>query len=249
MLQWTTTATTEASTRPGLVAALRRHWSESAVAAVLWLGLWAAHTPYPMLAGALCLLWGASPLWTWWASRTPAVPDEAELSPQAQAELAGIARDTWRYFERSVTADYQHLPPDNLQTHPQDMLAHRTSPTNIGLYLLSVACAREFGWIGTQDLLSRMEATLATLDRLQRHRGHFLNWYDTQSAAPLLPMYVSTVDSGNLGGHLLAVAQACLALAHAPHDPSASQRALQASRERLAPLLVARHRLTPFFHI
>ena len=245
LLQWTTTATTEASTRPGLVAALRRHWSESAVAAVLWLGLWAVHTPYPMLAGALCLLWGASPLWTWWASRTPAVPDEAELSPQAQAELAGIARDTWRYFERSVTADDQHLPPDNLQTHPQDMLAHRTSPTNIGLYLLSVACAREFGWIGTQDLLSRMEATLATLDRLQRHRGHFLNWYDTQSAAPLLPMYVSTVDSGNLGGHLLAVAQACLALAHAPHDPSASQRALQASRERLAPWLANRHRLTP----
>jgi cyclic beta-1,2-glucan synthetase len=136
-----------------------------------------------------------------------------------------------------VNADERHLPPDNLQTLPSDMVAHRTSPTNIGLYLLSTACARAFGWIGTQDLLTRLEATHGTLRTLQRHRGHFLNWYDTQTGAALLPMYVSTVDSGNLSGHLLAVAQACLELADAPHDTASAERALSASRKRLAPLL------------
>ena len=120
------------------------------------------------------------------------------------------------------------------------MVAHRTSPTNIGLYLLSVASARRFGWIGTQELLARLEATLATLHMLQRHRGHFLNWYDTQTLAPLLPMYVSTVDSGNLCGHLLAVAQACLELADAPFDDRAARHAITTSSQRLQPLLAAR---------
>ena len=162
--------------------------------------------------------------------------------PRDQAYLEGIARDTWRLFERCVGAEDNHLPPDNLQTVPHDMVAHRTSPTNIGLYLLSVACARQFGWIGTQELIARMEATLATLATLRRHRGHFLNWYDTQTCAPLLPMYVSTVDSGNLRGHLLAVAQACLELARAPHDAGASQRAIEASRQRLESAACARAR-------
>jgi cyclic beta-1,2-glucan synthetase len=118
------------------------------------------------------------------------------------------------------------------------MLAHRTSPTNIGLYLLSAACARQFGWIGTQDLLSRLEATLATLDTLERHRGHFLNWYDTQTGAPLLPMYVSTVDSGNLSGHLLAVAQACPGARRGPFDGHCSAAAAPGAcrTARLAPL-------------
>ena len=117
------------------------------------------------------------------------------------------------------------------------MVAHRTSPTNIGLYLLSVACARQFGWIGTQDLLARLDATLASLLTLPRHRGHFMNWYDTQSGEALLPMYVSTVDSGNLSGHLLAVAQACRELAAAPFERGAGQIAINESKNRLQPLL------------
>ncbi len=114
------------------------------------------------------------------AGRVAAAGADA-LPLHEQAYLHGVARDTWRFFERCVGAEDHHLPPDNLQTSPHDMLAHRTSPTNIGLYLLSVACARQFGWIGTQELLARLEATLATLHTLQRHRGHFLNWYDTQT--------------------------------------------------------------------
>jgi cyclic beta-1,2-glucan synthetase len=130
-------------------------------------------------------------------------------TPADSAALQAIARDTWRYFERCVSAEDHHLPPDNLQTQPHDMLAHRTSPTNIGLYLLSAACARQFGWIDTARPAGRLEATLATLDTAAAPPRPLLNWYDTQTLAPLLPMYVSTVDSGNLSGHLLAVAQAC----------------------------------------
>ncbi|HEX5698069.1 MAG TPA: glucoamylase family protein [Rhodoferax sp.] len=124
------------------------------------------------------------------------------------------------------------------------MVAHRTPPTNIGLYLLSVACARQFGWIGTRDLLARLEATLDSLLTLQRHRGHFMNWYDTQSGEALLPMYVSTVDSGNLSGHLLAVAEACRELATAPFDATAGQMAITAAKERLQPLLARRSALS-----
>ena len=215
LLQWTTAEAAQASAKTEFAAVLRQHWSLPVVAAVLLAGLLAVGTPTPALAGALCLLWAASPVWTWWVSRPRPASRDVALPVQEQAYLHGIARDTWRLFERCVGPDDNHLPPDNLQTTPHDMVAHRTSPTNIGLYLLSVACARQFGWISTNDLLARMEATVATLATLQRHRGHFLNWYDTQTRAPLLPMYVSTVDSGNLSGHLLAVGQACLELARA----------------------------------
>jgi cyclic beta-1,2-glucan synthetase len=217
LLQWTTAATAQAESTTRLDQLLRRHAVEPALALLLTLGLLAAGTPHPAMTVALGLLWAASPLWTWWASRPPPARTGAALPGADRVYLEAVARDTWRYFERCVSADDNHLPPDNLQTLPQEMLAHRTSPTNIGLYLLSAACAREFGWIGSAELLQRLEATLDTLDRLQRHRGHFLNWYDTQTCAPLPPHYVSTVDSGNLGGHLLAVGQACLAFAHAGH--------------------------------
>ena len=101
------------------------------------------------------------------------------------------------------------LPPDNFQDDPKPAVAHRTSPTNIGLYLLSVVCARDFGWIGTGQAIERLEATLATMGRLQRMRGHLYNWYDTRDLRPLEPKYISTVDSGNLAGHLIALANAC----------------------------------------
>ncbi len=224
LLQWTTAAAVQASVKTEFSALLRRHGSLPLVAGVLLLGMLAAGTPEPLLASVLCALWAASPLWTWWVSRPQPPPKDATLAPVDQAYLQGIARDTWRFFERCVGPDDQHLPPDNLQTLPHEALAHRTSPTNIGLYLLSAACAKAFGWISTEELLTRLEATLATLAKLQRHRGHFLNWYDTQSGAPLLPMYVSTVDSGNLTGHLLAVAQACQELARAPQDLATLRR-------------------------
>ena len=240
LLQWTTAEAAHAAASHTLAAITRQHWPEPLMAALIFAGLWWQGLPHPVWSTALCALWAASPLWTWWVSR-PCNRQPDALPEADQVLLRALARDTWRLFERSVGPDDRHLPPDNLQTLPQDMLAHRTSPTNIGLYLLSVACAREFGWIGTQDLITRLHATLGTLATLPRHRGHFLNWIDTQTGQALLPMYVSTVDSGNLCGHLLAVAQACLALARSADIPAdsrqATHRALHAARQRLTPQL------------
>ncbi|MES2958370.1 MAG: glucoamylase family protein [Pseudomonadota bacterium] len=224
LLQWTTAAAAQAQASTAFAALVRRHAAEPLLALLLFGALLASGSQYLALASALCLLWAAAPVWTWWVSRPRPARKDVALPATDRAYLEGIARDTWQFFERCVGPEDHHLPPDNLQTAPYDIVAHRTSPTNIGLYLLASACARRFGWIDTPQLLARLEATLATLATLERHRGHFLNWYDTQSCAPLLPMYVSTVDSGNLSGHLLALAQACR---EAPPDGPADAATLQ----------------------
>jgi cyclic beta-1,2-glucan synthetase len=140
------------------------------------------------------------------------VPGRRRPLPTSAADalaLRRIARRTWRYFETFVTPEDNDLPPDNFQEDPVPTVAHRTSPTNLGLYLLCVVSARDFGWIATPDAARRLGQTLATMRRLARYRGHFYNWYDTRDLRPLEPAYVSSVDSGNLAAHLVAVASAC----------------------------------------
>lgn len=245
LLQWTTASTAQSQAKTNLSALVRSHRNVSVLAFILWIALLWSGTPHVAVASALCLVWAVSPVWTWLVSRPRPILERAELSSEDATYLEGIARRTWRLFERSVTLDDNNLPPDNLQTTPHESVAHRTSPTNIGLYLLSAACARQFGWIGTLDMVARIEATLASLKKMQRYRGHFLNWYDTQSLSPLTPMYVSTVDSGNLSGHLLAVSQACLEIAESTHSSGAARRAVVASLRRLGPLLTIRRELLP----
>lgn len=235
LMEWTTADAARAAQNHGWLAAWRRHGLASLLAlALLGLLWWLRASPDP-LAVIVLGVWVCGPVFSWWANQPWSRPRLQSIAPEDRDFLEGVARDTWRLFERCVDAQNNHLPPDNLQTLPFDAVAHRTSPTNIGLYLLSVACARQFGWIGTQDLLARLEATLGSLQRMERHRGHFLNWYDTQTLQALLPRYVSTVDSGNLSAELLAVAQACTELARDPHEPGATQRAIERSRERIAP--------------
>ncbi len=234
LLQWTTAEAAQRAAGQRLGQILQLHWREPVAATALFAALLACGTPTPAWAALLCVMWAAAPVLTGWASRPRGGPLPMRLPQADRNYLHDVARDTWRYFEHGVTAADHDLPPDNQQTHPYTMVAHRTSPTNIGLYLVAVACARRFGWIGATELLERGERTLATLDGMVRHNGHFLNWYDTQTAQPLLPAYVSTVDSGNLCGCLIALAQACEALARAPLQPQAEvEAALAASRRRL----------------
>jgi cyclic beta-1,2-glucan synthetase len=157
----------------------------------------------------LLALWLAAPALAWRASRRPPlVPSGAPQLADALA-LRRTARRTWRFFETFVTPAEHMLPPDNFQEDPKPVVAHRTSPTNVGLYLLSAVAARDFGWAGALQTCQRLEATFATLQTLERFRGHFYNWYDTRTTRVLAPAYVSSVDSGNLAGHLIALANAC----------------------------------------
>ncbi len=126
---------------------------------------------------------------------------------EMQPELKALARQIWSFYERYVTATDSWLPPDNVQYHPKEVVAHRTSPTNIGLYLAGVVAARDLGFIDTLTMVERLEASMRTLAALEKWNGHLYNWYDTQSAKPLAPRYVSTVDSGNLVSYLMVVRQ------------------------------------------
>jgi cyclic beta-1,2-glucan synthetase len=161
------------------------------------------------LAGPFAALWIASPAIARWASQSPLVAGRLPVSDADRRALRVSARRTWRFFETFVTPADNMLPPDNFQEAPVPVVAHRTSPTNIGVYLLSVASARDLGWLGTSEAVEWLEATLSTMDRCARFRGHFFNWYDTLDLRPLDPKYVSSVDSGNLAGHLIALSNAC----------------------------------------
>ncbi|HEY5336926.1 MAG TPA: glucoamylase family protein, partial [Rhizomicrobium sp.] len=161
------------------------------------------------LAAPLTLLWVLSPLVAHQASAPPPLDGHIVIAPAKARALRLIARRTWRFFEKFVTEEDNDLPPDNFQEDPRPIVAHRTSPTNIGLYLLSAVAARDFGWLGSFDMLDRIEATFATMQKMERFRGHFYNWYDTNDLRALLPKYISSVDSGNLAGHLLSLGNAC----------------------------------------
>ena len=140
-------------------------------------------------------------------------PVERKLLSANDAQFARqVARRTWRFFETFVSAEDNWLPPDNFQEDPVPVIAHRTSPTNIGLLLLATVSAHDLGYVASLELLERIELTFATLEKLGKFRGHFFNWYDTKTLQPLQPQYISTVDSGNLAGHAIALKQACVEL-------------------------------------
>jgi cyclic beta-1,2-glucan synthetase len=182
-------------------------------------------------AAPILTVWWLSPLLARFLSRPMhALVATATLDVAGELEMRRIARETWRYFERFVTADEHFLPPDNFQERPTRVVAHRGSPTNFGLYLLSIVAARDFGWLGVNALATRLNATFDTLARLERFNGHFLNWYDTATLAPLEPRYVSTVDSGNFAGHLIALSQA---LNEIKHDPALARSAFTGPTQAL----------------
>ncbi len=150
------------------------------------------------------VLWLVSPIVGWWISR-PLRPPAAGLSAEQQAFLRTLARRTWRYFADFVGPEHNWLPPDNYQEYPSPSVAPRTSPTNMGMALLANLVAHDFGYISTGELLRRTDRALRTMEKLERFRGHFYNWYDTRTLLPLHPQYISSVDSGNLVGSLLAL--------------------------------------------
>ena len=195
-----------------LAASYRSMWIAPAIACALAIQLANTNPAALAVAAPILLLWLAAPFIAWWISR-PLSRRKASLSAEQTYFLRMLARRIWEFFDSFVGPEDHWLPPDNIQEYRTAAVAHRTSPTNIGLALLANLAAYDFGFIPAGQLARRTANTLHTMDGLERYRGHFYNWYDTRTLEPLAPMYISTVDSGNLAGHLLTLRAGLLAVA------------------------------------
>ena len=207
LLEWTTAAQVAAQLgkERGRLATWRPMWLGSAISLGLGAVLVLIRPGAFPAALPLLTLWFFAPEITAYIARERR-RQVKPLLPEDIVFLRVLARRTWFYFETFAGPDDNWLPPDNYQGAPHEELAHRTSPTNIGMLLLSTATAWDLGYIGRAELAARTANLFRTLDRLERYRGHFYNWYDTKRLTPLEPRYVSTVDSGNLAVSLIAYA-------------------------------------------
>ncbi|MFD1676147.1 GH36-type glycosyl hydrolase domain-containing protein [Alicyclobacillus fodiniaquatilis] len=205
LLEWTPSAHVE-RTKSGVRTFVYQTAGYVAMLLYLVLGMLFAHPGGRIVTIVGTILW----LLAWPAIRALNQPVRAETHAwvkQSETELTELARETWQFYHHYVTDQDSHLPPDNVQYHPTETIAHRTSPTNIGLYLACVLAARDFAFIDSEEMLLRLEQTIATVETLDKWHGHLYNWYDTTKAAPLAPRYISTVDSGNFVAYLMVVAQ------------------------------------------
>jgi cyclic beta-1,2-glucan synthetase len=225
LLEWETAAAT-AARAAGLVGhkGLRQFAADMVAspvtAAVVGMSMIAWRPQALVVASPFLALWALAPAVAYILS----VPVGARVRPLADEErrlLRRTARKTWRYFETFVTDADGWLPPDNFQeSEDVSRVARRTSPTNIGMAMLSTLAAHDLGYLSTDEMVRRLDATLRTLESLERYRGHLLNWYDTETRAPLHPRYVSTVDSGNLAASLIALAQGLVEIEQRPQTPT-----------------------------
>ncbi|HNQ66093.1 MAG TPA: glucoamylase family protein [Smithella sp.] len=211
LLEWNPSVNQARHSLNSLAASCRSMWIAPLLSLALFIYLMMSRPDALVAALFVLVLWFLSPGITWWVSRL-IVRGDIKLTDRQIIFLRKIARKTWAFFETFVGPDDHWLPPDNYQEHPAAVIAHRTSPTNMGLSLLANLSAYDFGYISAGDLLERTADAFHTMRKLKRYRGHFYNWYDTQSLSRLRPHYISTVDSGNLGGHLLTLRRGLIEL-------------------------------------
>jgi cellobiose phosphorylase len=212
LLEWNPPGEVDRTHQTDLAGFCRRMWVAPVIALTV-AGYLAYARPMGLIAALpILVLWFVSPFVAWWIS-TPLSPRRVQLAEDQIHFLRKLSRRTWAFFETFVGPDDHWLPPDNYQEAPLSVVAHRTSPTNMGFSLLADLAACDFGYITVGSLMDRTAKTLQTMEAMERHRGHFYNWYDTQTLKPLLPMYVSSVDSGNLAASLLTLRAGLLALA------------------------------------
>jgi cellobiose phosphorylase len=223
LLLWHTSAYARRNARRTLRAFYGEMWIAPALALVLGITLGSARLTALFSCAPFLALWLASPLIAWWIS-LPLLTPAQDVTAEQRAFLRASARRTWRFFAEFVRAQDNWLPPDNYQEHPAPAIALRTSPTNMGMALLADLAAHDFGYISSGEFLRLIENTLASMEKLERYRGHFYNWYDTRTLLPLRPQYVSSVDSGNLAGCLLTLQAG---LAELKEQPVLSPRAFE----------------------
>ncbi|MBQ4369577.1 MAG: hypothetical protein II784_01110, partial [Oscillospiraceae bacterium] len=222
LLEWITATEADKNAAAGL-AGIYRSMAASAALGIMML----VFSPYP-LGSALGAVWALAPLFAWDLSRKR-TGGGRDMPQKDKAFLLESAADMWAYFKTYITAEDNYLPPDNRQEQPAAGVAHRTSPTNIGLAMLSAVSACELGICAAHEAVGVIENIICTLERLPKWHGHISNWYDTRTLRPLQPEYISTVDSGNLAGALAAVKSALKK--YAPEDEKLSSRAEKLYRD------------------
>lgn len=215
LLQWNPSRESEKRRAADLTGSFRTMWFAPFMATAVSVFLAMSRPMSLAVAGPLLCLWFFSPAITWLIS-LPLDSTKEKLSMDQTFFLRRLARKTWAFFETFIGPEDNWLPPDNFQEHPVPVVAHRTSPTNMGLALLANLSAHDFGFITAGKLIERTRLAFKSMQTLDRFQGHFYNWYDTQSLNPLLPKYISSVDSGNLAGHLLTLRPGLLGLADQP---------------------------------
>ena len=215
LLEWQTSHEAAQACHTRLAGYYGTMWIAPAIALAAGVALAITHRAGLPLALPILAAWFAAPCVAWWISQP--IESPAPTLTGAQTEfLRTTARKTWCFFQSMVTAVENWLPPDNFQEIPTPLVASRTSPTNMGLALLANLSARDFGYLPVGGLIERTRNALATMQRLERYRGHFYNWYETRTLDILQPPYISSVDSGNLAGHLLTLAAGLREEADAP---------------------------------
>ena len=241
LLEWKPSSEVNRTNRNDLSISFRLMWIAPFIAAGTGIVLAVTRPETLIIAGPILLLWLFSPVIAWWIS-LPTAQREAKLTTEQTLFLRLIARKTWGYFEAFVGVEDHWLPPDNFQEYRGVGVAHRTSPTNMGLGLLANLTAYDFGYIPSGILLERTKNTLGTMAGLEKYHGHFYNWYDTLTMQPLPPLYISTVDSGNLAGHLLTLRQGLLEL---PDHPVLAGQCFDGLLDTLEAVKAANGGMTP----
>jgi len=213
LLEWETAAESELNPRGRATVDVYLNWMPL-LSILLGLLVWAVRPRALPAALPVLLLWACSKLVSVWLNRAPATARN-RTSPKDVAFLRRTALKTWRYFAEYSTAEHNWLIPDNVQEKPA-AIAARVSPTNIGFLLNARQVGCEFGYLTVPEFAEQTLRTLATVSSLKKHRGHVLNWYDTRTLQPLAPLFVSSVDSGNLLASLWTLQQGCLDRLHQP---------------------------------
>ena len=238
LLEWRTASQTERAMESSFRSVWRGMWPAvvlaiAVAAAVVWRAVAGPGPAVPLWQLAVAVLplvvaWIVSPAVAYGLG-APAVRREHRLPPESRRQALRYALLHWLFFDRFVTAESNWLAPDNYQDDPKPVVAMRTSPTNIGLQLLATASAWDLGFITLNEMTRRLELAFRALERMRRFHGHFYNWYELENLSVMEPAYISTVDSGNLAGHLIALRQACISLADEPVFDARIWRALDSA--------------------
>jgi cellobiose phosphorylase len=248
LLQWDPSGDSNGINHCRLIDSYHTMWISPFVGVTTAFAIAAIRPSVLYTALPILVLWIAFPFIAWWVSR-PIVHREARLTDNQLLFLSKLSRKTWAFFETFVGKEDNWLPPDNFQEHPSAVVAHRTSPTNMGIALLANLSAYDFGYISAGKLIERSSLALHTMESLERYHGHFYNWYNTQTLNPLYPLYISSVDSGNLAGHLLTLRKGLFELVDEPILGKRWLHGLNDSLEVLADISAAAPEINILAHI